>query len=209
MSEFDKLLAELSATAEQSSTLAKALPADNGEDDKAIQAAAADGDAKEGAEAEEEGEGNPEDADDKPMAKSMTIDGEDVEVLDGEQLLKSIGALGDRLNTNEQMLLKALEATNGALQKQNDLIKSLSQQVETLSGQGRGRKAVLSIVEKKDPTQLAKSEQQAPMITPNEILAKALTAQAAGRLMAMDVSKVEQSLNANLPVPADIMAKLN
>lgn len=209
MSEFEKLLAELNATAEQSSTLAKALPADDGEDDKAIQAAAADGDADKGADADNnEGDANPEDGDDEQMAKSFTIDGEEVQVLDGEQILKSLSGLGDRLNSNEQMLLKALEATNGALKQQNDLIKSLSEKVETLSGQGRGRKAVLSIVEKKDPTQLAKS-QAAPTITAGEILAKALTAQAAGKLMAADVSKVEQSLNAGMAVPADILAKLN
>lgn len=205
MSEFEKLLAELNATAEQSSTLAKSLPADDGEDDKAIQAAAADGaDADDGAEAEEA-----DDADEKdePMAKSMTIDGEEVQVLDGEEFLKSLGELGSRLTNHEQMLLKALEATNGVVKQQNDLIKSLSDKVEQLAGQGRGRKTVLTVHEKKDPVTLAKSEPAA--ISGHEVLAKCLAAQTQGKLTGLDVSRVENHLNAGLAVPADVLAKLN
>jgi len=210
MSEFEKLLAELNATAEQSSTLAKSLPADDGEDDKAIQAAAADGaDAN-----NDDQDKNPEDADgvsdgdnDDTMAKSMVIDGEEVKVIDGDEILKSLGDLGGRLTTHEQMLVKALEATNGALKQQNDLIKSLSEQVATLSNQGRGRKTVLAVHEKKDPVTLAKSD--APTITGHEIMAKALDAQKSGKLSGLDVSRIENHLNAGLGVPADVLAKLN
>lgn len=208
MSEFEKLLAELNATADQSSTLAKALPADDGEDDKAIQAAAADGaDADDNPEDAEGSEGGGDEGK-EPMAKSMTIDGEEVQVLDGEEFLKSLSDLGGRLTTHEQMLVKALEATNGALKQQNELIKSLTDQVNSLSNQGRGRKTVLAVHEKKDPvTTLAKSEPQG--MTGGEIMAKALSLQSAGKLTGLEVSRVENHLNAGLGVPADVLAKLN
>ena len=56
MSQVDELLAQLQAQADEQETLAKSLPAEDGEDDEAIQAAAGEG--AEGDEAEEgEGEG--------------------------------------------------------------------------------------------------------------------------------------------------------
>lgn len=205
MSEFEKLLAELNTAAEQTSTLAKSLPADGGEDDEAIQAAAADGEADENPEDnEEEAE---EGADDKPMAKSLTIDGEAVEVIDGEQILKSLNDMGGRMTATEQVLAKALGSMTTALGQQNDLIKSLSDRVEKLSGQGRGRKTVLAIHEKQDPSTLAKSEPKG--LSGGEIMAKSLAAQANGKLTGLEVARVEQHLNLGLAVPTDILAKLN
>lgn len=205
MSDFAKLLAELNAAAEETSTLAKSLPADGGEDDEAIQAAAADGDANENPEdADEEAK---EGEDDKPMAKSLTIDGEDVEVIDGEMIVKSLKDVGDRMTATEQVLAKALGSVTALVNQQNDMIKSLNQQVEKLAGQGRGRKTVLAIHEKQEPATLAKSEPQG--IPVGEVMAKSLAAQAAGKLTGLEVARVEQHVNLGLAVPADILAKLN
>ncbi len=205
MSDFAKLLAELNAAAEDTSTLAKSLPADGGEDDEAIQAAAADGDADENPEDnEEEAE---EEAEDKPMAKSLTIDGEDIEVIDGEQILKSLNDMGGRMTATEQVLAKALGSMTTAMNQQNDMIKSLSEKVEKLSGQGRGRKTVLAIHEKQDPSTLAKSQPQGMPV--GDVMAKSLAAQAAGKLTGLEVARVEQHVNLGLAVPSDILAKLN
>lgn len=195
--EFNELLKSLEAAADETETMAKAIPSDEAADDENIEDAA-DGD-----------EANPEDADDAdeaaPMAKSMTtiVDGEEVEAIDATEILKS---LGDRVDANSSVLAKALDTTLKALSSQNALIKSLSDKVEKLSGQGRGRKTVVTVHERQGST-MAKSEPE--VVQPGQILAKALSAQAAGRLTASDVSKVETALNIGASVPADIAAKFN
>lgn len=201
---FEQLLAELNATADEQSTLAKALPQDDGADDKAIQAAAAEGEEQddEGAEPAEGEEG----AGEEKMTKSMTIDGEAVEVIDGEQMLKSLGELGGRLTATEETLAKALATTLSITKTQGDMIKSLNDRLEKLAGQGKGRKTVISVVER-PATTLAKSEPA--QIQPGEIMAKALSAQKAGKLTGIDVARCESALNSGAAVPADVLAKLN
>lgn len=209
---FDELLAELTLAAEEQSTLAKAMPADDGEDDEAIAAAAGEGEGEEanpedgegaGDDGEEAGEG-----DDKPMAKSMTVDGEEYEVVDAEQLIKSLHDLTGRVDAHEGVLAKALETTLGTIKAQGEMIKSLNAKVEKLAGQGRGRKTVLAISEKPEPgATLAKSHQQeAPK--PGEILAKALSAQQAGKITAHDVSRCEIALQSGVAMPADVLARI-
>ena len=77
MSQFDELLAQLNAAQEEQSTLAKALPAEGGKDDKTIQTAAAEG--AEGKNPEDEEEDPEAEVDDKgengkPLAKSMNVE---------------------------------------------------------------------------------------------------------------------------------------
>lgn len=214
---FEELLAELEATAEEQDTLAKALPQDDGADDEAIQAAAAenadddsadesDEPADDAGEVDDGGEADDSGNEDEPtLTKSMVIDGEDVEIIDGEQLMKSLSELGDRLNASEQTLAKALESTLGTIKNQGAMIKSLNERLDKLAGQGRGRKAVVSVVEK--PTPLAKSqEQDAPQ--PGQLMAKALDAQRSGKLTGLDVARCESALNSGGSFPADVLAKL-
>lgn len=209
---FDELLAELTLAAEEQSTLAKAMPADDGEDDEAIADAAEEGKGEEanpedgeGGEAggEEGGEGEG-----KPMAKSMTVDGEEFQVVEVDQLIKSLTDLTGRVETNEGVLAKALETTLGTIKTQGEMIKSLNAKVEKLAGQGRGRKTVLAISEKPEPgATLAKSHQpEAPK--PGEVLAKALSAQQAGRITAHDVSRCEIAFQSGVAMPADVLARI-
>lgn len=209
MSQFDELLAQLQAQADEQETLAKSLPAEDGEDDEAIQAAAGEG--AEGDEAEE-GEGEGEGAGDgegqegeEPLGKSMTavVDGVEVEAVDATDLIKSL--IG-RLENQEGVLAKALATTVSTIQTQGEMIKSLSARLDKLAGQGRGRKAVLSVVEKPNPGEstMAKSEQ----VQPGEIMAKALSAQGAGKLTAGDVARCEIAFQSGVPFPADVLAKI-
>ena len=205
-------------------TMSKALPSgDTGEDDKKIQAAAAeegdvDGDEEEndvdtGNEDEENGEtGSDETADgkarddDKGMAKSFSFtleDGTVVEAEDGTELIK---ALMNRVEKNEGALAKVLEGTVKLIKSQGEMIKSLEGKVAELSGRGRGRKAILSIVEKQSPT-MAKSEQSEGMSI-QEFMSKAMIAQAEGRITGSDVARAESHLNKGMPVPADTVVKV-
>lgn len=208
MSQFDELLAQLNAEQEEQSTLAKALPAEDGEDDKAIQAASADGDT----DADDE---NPEDHEEpdgdegkggKPMAKSMTVDGEEFEVVDADQLIKSLHDLTERVGTNENVLAKALESTLGTIKAQGEMIKSLNARVEKLAGQGRGRKTVLAVHEKPSTDEpLAKSQPQG--LTAGDLMAKATAAFSAGKINGLELTTIDVSLRTNQQIDQGLLAK--
>ena len=216
--QFDQLMAELNQLGQDQEQMAKALPADDGKDEAKIQAAAAEGglDGGEGggeAAASTGGEGG--DADDQgngeggEMAKSfqMTLDdGTVIEAVDGTEMVK---ALGNRLTATETTMAKALGDAVNLIKGQSDMIKSLSDQVKKLSGEGRGRKAVLSVVEKPAPmaATMAKS-QQAEGVTPEIFFAKALDAQKAGRISGTDIAVAESCLNRGQAIPENIVQRV-
>jgi hypothetical protein len=198
MSKFDELLGELE-------TLAKAQPAEG--DDKIVAAAAEGGGQVEGEMSEEEraaaaaaGEGNGE------MAKSFEVtlaDGTKVQAQDGTELVKS---LQERLETNETVMAKALETAIALIKSQGERIEALSGKIKALGSEGKGRKAVLSVVEKPAGT-LAKSTTEDGM-KPEEFMAKALDAQKLGRITGIDVATAEAHLNRGQPVPASIIERV-
>lgn len=204
MSQFDELLKSLQATAEEQTD----GPADNA-DDETIAAAAADSGVS--ADGNPEGDVDGDDADDKkPMAKSMTAqgaDGEEIEVVDATEMLKS---LQSDLTEQGGVLAKALETMTSVAQKQGALIKSLQTEVRALAGQGRGRKAVISVSEKPMPGEtMAKSHQDdAPKLTREQFMAKCLDAQKAHKITGLDVSRAEIAINNGVPVPADIVSRV-
>lgn len=217
---FDKLLEELE-------TLQKAIPADEGAaDDERIEAAAAEGNPDadgdglndvtgqavdaEDADVDDEkrdGEGEGE-GDEVPMGKSFSLkldDGTEIEAVDGTQLVKSLMA---RVEASEEQAAKGLEMAVSLLKQQGEMIKSLQGQVAKLANEGRGRKTVVSIAEKKsvaEPLQKSQSDEGIPV---GEFMAKCLSLQAAGKLTGLDVARAESALNKGLPVPADIMARV-
>lgn len=208
MSQFNELLAQLTAVQEEQSTLAKALPAEGGEDDKTIQAAAAEG-----------AKGNPEDDEPeldadgkpvaKPMAKSMTVDGEQVDIVDAGELIKSLQDLTVRTTETESVLAKGLTAVLGMVKGQTDLIKSMQSDIATLRGQGSGRKTVLTVMEKPvvgDP--LAKSQAASePAVTRDSIMAKANTAFDARKITGLELTSIDVSLRQGVMPDQAILAK--
>lgn len=217
MSQYEKLLEELE-------TMAKAMPGDDGADDDKIQAAAAaanpdaDGDGEndvtgddlnpeggEGLGGEGEGDGD----DEETMGKSFALkleDGTELEAIDGTELVKSLMA---RVESNEGTVMKALGTAVDLLGKQGDMIKSLQDEVKKLAGEGRGRKTVVSVSEKPVAgATMAKSQGAADGLSANEFMAKALAAQASGRLTGLDVARAESALNKGLPVPQDVVNRV-
>jgi len=196
MSQFEELLKSLQATADEQDTTA-----DNADDETIAAAAADSGVAVDG---NPEGDAGDGDADDKPVAKSMTAqgaDGQEVEVVDATEMLKS---LQSGLQEQGSVLAKALGTMTAALQKQGEVIKSLRSEVKVLAGQGRGRKAVVTVSEKPDTT-MTKSTPASEGMKPQEFLAKCLDAQKAGKLTALDVARAETAINHGVPVAADII----
>lgn len=205
MSQFDELLAQLNAEQEEQSTLAKALPADDGEDDQAIQAAAAEG---------AEGEDNPEDEDDDaeggeaPLTKSMKIGDEEVELVDAEALIKSIGLMDGRVTEVESVLVKGLESALGMIKSQGDMIKSLQGQITKLGTQGAGRKAVLTVHEKPNTeTPLTKSQPDGEL-TKEQFLVKSEAAWNAGVINGVEFSSVDVALRTGNKLDAGLIQRI-
>jgi len=219
MSQYEKLPEELE-------TMAKAMPGDDGADDDKIQAAAAaanpdaDGDGENDVTGDDlnpngseglgdEGEGEGDGDDEETMGKSFALkleDGTELEAIDGTELVKSLMA---RVESNEGTVMKALGTAVDLLGKQGNMIKSLQDEVKKLAGEGRGRKTVVSVSEKPVAgATMAKSQGAADGLSANEFMAKALAAQASGRLTGLDVARAESALNKGLPVPQDVVNRV-
>lgn len=201
---FEKLMAELSSLSADQETMAKALPADDGKDEEKIQAAAGEG----GSDVDAEDADEEDDGGDKPMVKSFKFtleDGTEVDAQDGTELVKS---LQDRIAATEVTMAKALGSAVELIKGHASMIKSLSDSVKKLGGEGRGRKAVVSVVEKPAPgaSPMAKSE---PAGVSHEVFfAKAMAAQKEGRLSGMDIAMAESCLNRGEVIPQSIVARV-
>lgn len=215
MSQYAKLLEELE-------TMAKAMPGDDVADDDKIAAAAADGNADADGDGANDVNGEPVGSDDAgetgdddstagddTLGKSFSMkldDGTELEAIDGTELVKSLMA---RVESNEESVMKALGSAVELIGKQGAMIKSLHDKVSKLAGEGRGRKAVVSITEKPTAGTMAKSQSAADEgMSANEFMAKALAAQAAGRLTGLDVARAESALNKGLPIPQDVVNRV-
>jgi hypothetical protein len=204
---FEKLLGEL----EELQALQKSEAADNDlggdEDDKKIAEAADTSNANEKEpDGDEDGEGKGDDDGDEPMGKSFafTLDsGEVVEAIDGTELVKS---LMGRIDNQEQSMQKAMGIALDLIKSQGAQITLLKSELTTLGNAGRGRKTVVSVAEKPAPEAMHKSEPSG--VSGEEFMAKALTAQASGRITGLQVSIAETALQKGLAVPADIVNKV-
>ncbi|MBN3839290.1 hypothetical protein G3N61_07780 [Burkholderia sp. Ac-20349] len=123
--------------------------------------------------------------------------------------MEQVGALRgnvDGLNTEREEMTKALTTACEVIEKQDSLLKSLSQKVDALSKQGRGRSSVLTVTEKPAATQLTKSEPAG--VTGEDFMAKAMQAFDAGKIVGRDVAIAEHAIAAGKEVPADIRTKV-
>jgi len=211
MSQFDKLMAELSSLSADQEVMTKALPADDGKDEEKIQAAAEDGGLD--GDADDEGgkpDGDADDKGDKPMAKSFKFtleDGTEVEAQDGSEMVKALSDRVTLIEGEKDGLAKALESAVGVIKGYAPLIKSLQEQVIKLGGEGRGRKTVVSVMEKPAPAAvLAKSEPAG--VSHDVFFAKAMDAQKQGRISGTDIAVAESCLNRGEAIPQSIVARV-
>ncbi len=188
---FEKLIGELDI-------MHKALPAEDGKDDKNIQAAAEDGGDVDDEE-KKEGEG-----DDKPMAKSLKVmvDGVEQEAIDGTELVKSLMA---DLTGTKDVMAKALGAAVGMIKAQGELIKSLTVKVNELGAKPAGRKTVLTVHEK-PAGDLVKSTQEG--VSQVEFMAKANAAFTAGKITGLDLTTIDVSLRQREPIDQSLISKV-
>lgn len=198
---YEELIAELAGAAKEADDLVKALPA--AEDDKNIREAAGEGEKEgEGVNADDEVEGEG-----APMSKSFEVtlaDGTKLVAQDGTEMVK---ALGERIDATEGEMAKALGATVALVKQQGVLIKSLTEQVKKLGGEGRGRKAVLTLSERK-PTEetLAKGNQDG--LTADQFMVKAHAAFEARKLSGQELNTIDVSLRNGFPVDPSLISKV-
>jgi hypothetical protein len=204
---FEALLEELGAISTETDTMAKAIAEppvpvededDEDGDDAAIAAAAADG-----------GVAAPAAAGDKPdFGKSFAFtdeSGASHEAVDATDLVKS---LMERQTQSDDVLAKALNSFSTVVRKQGDMIKSLSAQVASLSSQGRGRKAMLTMIEKPAiGDTMAKANADAG-ISPEQFFAKANAAFDAGKISGKELNVVSVSLRGNHPIEPGLIQKI-
>jgi len=131
--------------------------------------------------------------------------GEKHEAVDATALVKSLLERADRA---DDTLAKALTAMNGVVAKQGELIKSLTDQVKALSSQGRGRKAVVSIVEKPDAGTLAKSQASEEGMSTEQFFAKANAAFDAEKISGKDLNVISVCLRSNHPIEPALIQKV-
>ena len=202
MSDFEKLMGELSQLSTEQGELAKALPADDGKDEEKIQAAAEEGGLGDG----DDDEDDVDDNGGAPMAKSFELtleDGTKIQAQDGTEMVK---ALSERLDATGANMAKALGSAVSLIKGQGEMIKSLSEQIKKLSGEGRGRKTVVSVVEKPEPTMV---KSQAPEgLSHQQFFAKALAAQREGRISGTEIAVAETYLNRGQEIPAEIVQRV-
>ncbi len=204
MSEFDKLAQDLEL-------LAKSQDEGKETDEKIANAAGVDEDEDKDGDGDTDGDTDGDaEGEDEVLGKSYSMerDGEKVRAYDATALIKSMTARMDGIEStdaeNREHLGKSLGLIADMLKSQTAEIASLKKSVSDLSGEGRGRKTVLTISEK--TSTLAKSEDPQP--TSGDLMAKCLTAQKAGSITALDVARANVAVENGLTVPGDILARL-
>jgi hypothetical protein len=209
---FDKLHEELEAM-----TKAMAMPKDDDDADPKIAAAAADGGPDDdGDDDEEEARPMPKKGKGKgkPFGKSMTVtleDGTEVEAEDGTELVKSLTEsfeqLTTRIDEGDTVLGKALGGFMTVLKAQGTQLAAIQAQVKAIAGEGRGRKAVVNLLDK--PNAGGGGAGDGAGFTPEQIMAKATTMYDNKQLLPSEIVYVETSFNrGNFALPEPLLRKI-
>jgi hypothetical protein len=227
MSQFQKLLADLAQAQAGTDTLAKSLPAGGegagagagGEGGEGGAAAGGEGAGGEGGAAGAgEGAGAGGEGGQATLTKSLKVtlaDGTEVEAEDGTELVKALMA---RLDDAETTLTKSLTITMDVIGKQNAMIKSLSEQVTALRGEGRGRKTVIAIHDKGGAAaggqgagaqggegELAKGGAE---VSADDFMLKAHAAYDQKLIDGVGLGTIDVCLRSGQPVPTDLISKV-
>lgn len=179
-SDFDALVAEIG-------DLHKAMKddGDTAKDDAKIEDAA------------EEDADEDKDEDKENVSKSFKFtlpDGTEVDALDGTELIKSLTL---RLEKNEATF-------GGAMRQMLDIVKSQGAEITKLRSAGKGRKAVVTVAEKK-PVEADVAKSEADTMPAGEFMAKSMQAFTAGKISGHDVRLAETAINQGKPVPERIV----
>lgn len=234
-SEFSKLAEDLETLAKAQGEMSEeekvaAAAAAAGVDTKGAEHKEPDGDEEPGAAGDGDGDEMPptdgdedEDEEDEDeenvLGKSFDVTtdgGEKVKAYDATALIKS---LNDRMESIEGSFAENEEDRESiakSLTSISELLKSNAKEIETLKksladmgDQGRGRKAVLTVLEKPAAGDtLAKGGMPEGAMNRKEFMAKADEAMKAGRISGGQLSLAETYLNRGAAVPEEIVSRV-
>lgn len=217
---FEKLLGELNVAAQDGETLAKSLT-QGGESGQAGGAGGEGGEGGAGGAAGAGGAGGAGEGagGEATLGKALKItleNGEEVEAIDGTELVKSLSA---RMDSTDASLQKAFGDLLGIVKGQASMIKSLSDQVTSLRGEGRGRKTMLAIHDKNGSQASAAAAGGAggevlakggsgEGITAGEFMAKSEAAWKSGAITGKDFTTIDVCLRGGAEIPTDLISKV-
>jgi hypothetical protein len=116
--------------------------------------------------------------------------------------LSTLGSAMERLVEMNKTLIGRITHAEEVRAGQNVLIKSLQGQVSAFGSQGAGRRTVLNIAEK-SPATAAK-----PAVTAADIMVKAQSLYATGKMSSLDLSICEASVGGGRPLPERLAAAI-
>lgn len=157
---------------------------------------------------QDQADADPDDEEGETFGKSFEVvlaDGTRAQALDGTAMMKALHTENVALRAQQSELGQVvrsmgllIKSMHGQQADSNKLIKSLSAQVSKLGNSGAGRKAVLHVQEKGNATPAAPA---AP--NQNDIMAKAQSLLAQGKLTGGDVNRVFTHTSRGLGVPSE------
>ncbi|EAO1133506.1 hypothetical protein EX011_21310 [Salmonella enterica] len=219
MSSFDQLMATLNAidaeapAAAPVEEMAKALPSEDADDDKKIQAAEAEADSdsdKEEDEGEDKGEG--EDLEKCNQMKKSFENEEGEELIDATEIIEG---LQKSFATHDDILAKAmpkiadlLGAQSKQLKEQGELIKSMQDQLATFGARGNGRKSTVTVMAKSHVATQAAPAPAAEEMTVEDIMVKANSLFDQKLLSGLQLTKLDVALRSGYAPDADVLAVL-
>ena len=197
--DFDDLLAEFT-------TMHKSMPVAEEAAGEEESTAAADGGG------EGEGAGADEGGADGLVSKSLKLEnGEEVDYLDGTELVKSLTARADAQDTKIAALEGQLAKSLQALGLSATMMKSMSATITRLGNAPAGRRSVVSIQAKEAGAAAVASPSAADPLagmTADAVLNKSMALYQAGQLGAADVNRIEAHINSGMGVPAVYHSKI-
>lgn len=197
MSNFDTLLADLEKIKTEQETLAKshseAANATNTDGGNAIKT--------DDTKTDETKEGD-------ELTKSLGViklaNGDEVDALDGTLLVKS---LLERMDRTDGQIAGVISHLVGTIKSQGEMLKSMSEQINVLGAQGRGRRTVVAITPKNDgTTTLTKSEGEG--MTAEQFMLKSEAAWKAEKINGRELNNISVALRMNQPVDPALVSKV-
>ncbi|EAW2493067.1 hypothetical protein AXL65_02250 [Salmonella enterica subsp. enterica] len=219
MSSFDQLMATLNAIDAEATAaapveeMAKALPSEESDDDKKIQAAEADSDSDKEEDEEGEDKGEGEDLEKCNQMKKSFENEEGEELIDATEIIeglqKSFASHDDILAKAMPKIVDLLGAQSKQLKEQGDLIKSMQEQLATFGARGTGRKSTVTVMAKSHvATQAAPAQAEAEQMTVGDIMMKANSLFDQKLLTGLQLTKLDVALRSGYTPDADILAVL-
>lgn len=156
-----------------------------------------------------------------PHARTMhkSVDEKEVQEIDGEEVIagfqralgkvaKSVAAIASRMDVMQAENVSLTAMLAKAVMSEGALLKAVAGELSQIGQASRPRKSLLTVFEKSASGGAPVVDDGKPVFNGSEFLSKAVAAAGAGRISPVQVGEVRQLLTANMPVPEDLVRKI-